>query len=111
VAHAEREKVDLIVVGTHGRTGLAHVVMGSVAEGVMRHAPCLVLTIRRKAELPLEAAEPAATGLKPPATHPGRADHCLVCARPSEDLVCDACKSRIRAEAIYLRGQDEKAAR
>jgi universal stress protein A len=111
VAHAEREKVDLIVVGTHGRTGLAHVVMGSVAEGVMRHAPCLVLTIRRKAELPLEAAEPAATGLKPPATHPGRANHCLVCARPSEDLVCDACKSRIRAEAIYLRGQDEKAAR
>lgn len=111
VAHAEREKVDLIVAGTHGRTGLAHVVMGSVAEAVMRHAPCLVLTIRRKAELPLEAAEPAATGLQPHTTPSGRADRCLICARPSEDLVCDACKSRIRAEAIYLRSQDDKAVR
>ena len=37
---------DLIVMGTHGRTGLAHVVMGSVAEKVVRLAPCPVLTLR-----------------------------------------------------------------
>lgn len=43
---AETEKYDLLVVGTHGRTGLAHVVMGSVAERVVRHAPCPVLTVR-----------------------------------------------------------------
>ena len=36
---------DLIVVGTHGRRGLAHVLMGSVAERVVQHAPCPVLTI------------------------------------------------------------------
>jgi nucleotide-binding universal stress UspA family protein len=36
---------DLIVVGTHGRTGLAHVVLGSVAERVVRRAPCPVLTV------------------------------------------------------------------
>jgi nucleotide-binding universal stress UspA family protein len=37
---------DLIVMGTHGRTGLAHVLMGSVAEHVVRTAPCPVLTVR-----------------------------------------------------------------
>jgi nucleotide-binding universal stress UspA family protein len=41
----EREHVDLIVIGTHGRTGLRKVVMGSVAEQVFRHASCPVLTI------------------------------------------------------------------
>jgi nucleotide-binding universal stress UspA family protein len=42
---AERERFDLIVIGTHGRTGLARVFLGSVAETVVRHAPCPVLTI------------------------------------------------------------------
>lgn len=37
---------DLVVIGTHGRTGLSHVVMGSVAEKVVRKAPCPVLTVR-----------------------------------------------------------------
>jgi nucleotide-binding universal stress UspA family protein len=42
---AEADKVDLIVMATHGRTGLSHLVMGSVAERVVRTAPCPVLTI------------------------------------------------------------------
>ena len=37
---------DLIVIGTHGRTGLKHVVLGSVAERVVQHAPVAVLTVR-----------------------------------------------------------------
>jgi nucleotide-binding universal stress UspA family protein len=37
---------DLVVVGTHGRTGLQHALIGSVAERVVRHAPCPVITIR-----------------------------------------------------------------
>lgn len=37
---------DLIVMGTHGRTGITHLLMGSVAERVVRHAPCAVLTVR-----------------------------------------------------------------
>lgn len=41
-----REKeIDLVVCGTHGRTGISKIVMGSVAEEVYRHAPCPVLTI------------------------------------------------------------------
>ncbi len=38
--------MDMIVMGTHGRTGLAHVLMGSVAERVVREAPCPVLTVK-----------------------------------------------------------------
>ena len=40
------KNVDLIVMGTHGHTGLAHMLMGSVAEKVVRKAPCPVLTVR-----------------------------------------------------------------
>ncbi len=39
---------DIIVMATHGRTGLAHMLMGSTAEQVVRHAPCPVLTLRVK---------------------------------------------------------------
>ena len=42
---AAREGVDLIVMSTHGRTGLVHAIMGSVAENVIRRAPCPVLTV------------------------------------------------------------------
>jgi nucleotide-binding universal stress UspA family protein len=43
---ASSKNADLIVMGTHGRTGLAHVVLGSVAERVVREAPCPVLTVK-----------------------------------------------------------------
>jgi nucleotide-binding universal stress UspA family protein len=43
---AEERQVDLIVMGTHGRTGLPHMLLGSVAEKVVRTAPCPVLTVR-----------------------------------------------------------------
>jgi nucleotide-binding universal stress UspA family protein len=43
---AKEKEVDLIVMGTHGRTGLAHVLIGSVAEKVVHHAHCPVLTIK-----------------------------------------------------------------
>lgn len=50
VRAAAGERASLIVVGTHGRTGLAHVLMGSVAERVVRDAPCPVLTVGRHAD-------------------------------------------------------------
>ncbi len=42
----EKYQVDLIVMGSHGRTGLAHVFLGSVAERVVRHSSCPVLVVR-----------------------------------------------------------------
>ena len=46
---ADQEKVDLIVMGTHGRSGVSRLLMGSVAEGVLRHATCPVLTLKHPA--------------------------------------------------------------
>ena len=43
---ARTDAFDLIVMGTHGRRGLSRVMMGSVAEDVVRHAPCPVLVVR-----------------------------------------------------------------
>lgn len=43
---AREMKADLIVMGSHGRTGLSHVVIGSVAEAVVRYASCPILVIR-----------------------------------------------------------------
>jgi universal stress protein A len=51
-------EADLIVVGTHGRTGLAHLIMGSVAESVVRHALCPVLTVRQAAARAAVTASP-----------------------------------------------------
>lgn len=47
VKFARARKVDLVVMASHGRTGLARVVMGSVAEGVMRKAHCAVLIVKQ----------------------------------------------------------------
>jgi nucleotide-binding universal stress UspA family protein len=46
VQTARKTDADIIVMGTHGRTGLAHVLIGSVAEKVVRKAPCPVLTVK-----------------------------------------------------------------
>ena len=46
VCYARARSMDLIVMGTHGRSGVAHILMGSVAEKVVRDAPCPVLTVR-----------------------------------------------------------------
>ena len=59
VEHAKNGGFDLIVMGTHGRTGVSHVVMGSVAERVLRKAPCPVLTVRGT-EAVEASAKPAA---------------------------------------------------
>lgn len=48
VQAAHENNADLIVLGTHGRTGLAHLLIGSTAERVVRHAPCPVLVVRER---------------------------------------------------------------
>ncbi len=58
---ARETKADLIVMGTHGRTGLSRLLMGSVAEQIVRRAPCPVLTVKLPVgeEKPSEEADPA----------------------------------------------------
>jgi nucleotide-binding universal stress UspA family protein len=45
IKYAKENGIDMIVLGTHGRTGLEHVIFGSTAEKVVRSAPCPVLTV------------------------------------------------------------------
>jgi nucleotide-binding universal stress UspA family protein len=50
---AKNQQVDLIIMGTHGRTGLQHVLLGSVAEKVVHLAPCPVLVVRQPTLVPI----------------------------------------------------------
>ena len=95
VAYAVVHRVDLIVVGTHGRTGFSHVLLGSVAEAVIRHAQCPVLTVPSVVSARLPALAHAC---------------CMVCAESSSDLVCPRCRTRIRAEGLepaHMAGQGD----
>ena len=100
VDYARAHDIGLIVVGTHGRTGVSRVLLGSVAEGVVRLAPCPVLTV--PAPVPAgEAAESAGAELH----------RCVVCARDTDDLICEACRARIRGEALERKLAEERAGR
>lgn len=63
-AFAREKTIDLIVMGTHGRRGLSHMFLGSVAEQLVRTAPCPVLTVRadRRNQLASEAAQARVAG-------------------------------------------------
>ncbi len=101
VQYAERHGIDLIVVGTHGRTGVTRALLGSVAERILRTAACPVLTVPRsfRATTPIEVEPPASLRL------------CLVCRNPSDDLICEACRARIRGEALERKRREERAGR
>jgi universal stress protein A len=49
--YIKAEKIDLVVMGTHGRSGFEHILLGSVAEKIIRRSPCPVLTVRPKAKI------------------------------------------------------------
>jgi nucleotide-binding universal stress UspA family protein len=55
IEFAREQNADLLVMCTHGRTGLSHVLMGSTAEAVVRRAPCPVLTLRQP--MPVAASQ------------------------------------------------------
>jgi universal stress protein A len=104
LGYARRNAVDLIVLGTHGRTGVSRAILGSVAEGVVRRATCRVLTVpsgvAQAAGAPVEADEVVET------------TSCAVCARPTHDeLICEACRARIRGEALERKRGEERAGR
>lgn len=58
IAAAAEFKTELIVMATHGRTGVSHLLLGSVAEKVVREAPCLVMTVNPNAIHQYEASIP-----------------------------------------------------
>ena len=60
VQFAKEIKADLIVMGTHGRRGMSHLLLGSVAERVIRTAQCPVLTVRGETRDAAESPSPAA---------------------------------------------------
>ncbi len=78
---------DLLVMGTHGRTGLAHLLMGSVAERTLRRAPCPVLTVRFQ---PDES---------PSAARESEAEAVDLAARRREDMPLDISGAHLRAPA------------
>jgi nucleotide-binding universal stress UspA family protein len=71
VRFATEKKADLIVVGTHGRTGLRRVLAGSTAEGVARQAPCPVLVVRSSAPAARKAGGPEPDATAPRAAPSG----------------------------------------
>ena len=102
VDYAREKGIDLIVVGTHGRTGITHAILGSVAETVVRLAPCLVLTVPAS----LLAERSAVPGAAPAAAVFPRP--CLVCGKASDDLICEGCRTRIRGEALEQKRAAER---
>jgi len=60
---AADNEIDLIVMGTHGRGGVSHMLLGSVAEKVVRRAPCPVLTVRQPEHEFVEPGIPLAAAL------------------------------------------------
>lgn len=73
---AEKEGADLIVMSTHGRTGLRHAVMGSVAEGTIRHARLPVLVVPSVNSNPIFKAAPAVSGRRHNATQSTKEEPC-----------------------------------
>ena len=102
VDYAREKRIDLIVLGTHGNTGITHAILGSVAETVVRLAPCLVLTVPASV-LASHGAAPAAPPVAAVSPRP-----CLVCGKASEDLICEGCRTRIRGEALEQKREAER---
>jgi nucleotide-binding universal stress UspA family protein len=87
VSYAWRHGIDVIVMGTHGRTGVSRALLGSVAEAVARHASCPVLTVPATTEEDTRERKPRIVN-----------EACVACGAPSEDLICEGCRAAIRGD-------------
>jgi len=96
VAYARDHGIDLIVMGTHGRTGVSRVLLGSVAEAVVRRSTCRVLTVPAK----LETVDTQATSSVP--------DRCVVCTQIADELICERCRALIRGESLQRKRANER---
>ena len=108
--YARDKGIDLIVMSTHGRTGVSRTLLGSVAEAVVRLSPCLVLTV----PMTVPTAGTPAASLGHPGAHAGAPPvphRCIVCAGQTDDLVCEPCRARIRGEALEHKIETERTGR
>lgn len=101
VRYADDNDIDLIVVGTHGRTGFSRALVGSVAERVVRTAACPVLTVPQARRRVVMHAERAVEAVVP--------RRCVVCGSAAGELICETCRARIRGEALEHKLRDETA--
>lgn len=98
--YARRHRIDLVVMGSHGRTGATRALLGSVIDGVIRRAPCQVLAVPMTPSPgePAAEAEAAATVAT-----------CAVCRKPSHEVICEPCRARIRGESLERKRREERA--
>ena len=107
--YAQHHSIDLIVMGTHGRSGFSRRLLGSVADRVLRGAACPVLIVPSRAlATSADRPRPSATAAEAEAIS---SRPCLVCAIPSPDLICEACRAHIRGEAIEHKQREERPGR
>jgi nucleotide-binding universal stress UspA family protein len=102
--YAKLHDIELIVVGSHGYTGFTTALLGSVAERLVRTAPCPVLAVPRTAWRRSFSAGPAGEDIGALQLPEDRA--CLVCQVPCDELICESCRMRIRAESLHRRQEE-----
>ena len=98
VRYAQTRGIDLIVLGTHGRTGFTRALLGSMAERVARTASCPVMTVPPAAIEGGLSSAASAGALTLAVPEEGRS--CLVCQAPCDELICESCRAQIRGEAL-----------
>ena len=113
---AKKHEAGLIVMGTHGRSGLAHLWLGSTTERVIQRAHCPVLTVKREEQpsIPLEKEglmEEEARSVMKDVPKASGVTFCHLCGLPSQDVICEACKIRVQAEAFERKQRVEKEGR
>jgi nucleotide-binding universal stress UspA family protein len=112
----QEKKADLVVMGTHGRTGLSHILLGSTAERVIQRASCPVLTVKAEKKAAEETGkegdlEEKRRIVKEMVPSGAKATYCHLCGQPAHDIICEACKIRVQTEAFDSKQRVEKEGR
>lgn len=117
VDQAKRWNAGVVMIGSHGRKGMEHFLMGSVSEAVARYAPCSVYIVRIPAQAPANVSDERHKDIGVPGgrtqtstvMQPKRRTRvCNVCGKPSSSSICPTCADKIRAEAIARKKRKDK---
>jgi nucleotide-binding universal stress UspA family protein len=116
VRAVQEKKADLVVMGTHGRRGLSHILLGSTAERVIQRVACPVLTVKGaktegRGTPGKEELEEKRRIVQETAPKGEKLTYCHLCGQPAQDIICDACKIRVQTEAFDMKQRVEKEGR